>query len=291
MVAFEHPDVIEVASPGLRASLQDLGHGGWRRFGVPPGGAMDSHAAAYANRLLDNPDSAPVLEMLLQGGQLRVLRDTWVAVTGADSGVELPMWRAVQVREGDELNFPRNQNGVWIYVAVEHGFESSCRKGNGTPPWAGLLGRPLQAGDLLRHRPGLPFGLPTGVAGRVVDPIEQWNFSQPPPFRVWPGPQWDAFAEEGRQHFFSSAWEVTPQSDRAGYRLSGPPMPGTRPQMLSEPTLVGSIQIPDDGQPIVTMRDGPTVGGYPKLGVVDPDELSRLTQCRPGQTVTFVPVA
>ena len=58
--------------------------------------------------------------------------------------------------------------------------------------------------------------------------------------------------------------------------------------MISEPVLPGSVQIPTDGQPIVTMCDGPTVGGYPKLGLVDGADLSWLAQCRPGLKVRFV---
>jgi allophanate hydrolase subunit 2 len=60
--------------------------------------------------------------------------------------------------------------------------------------------------------------------------------------------------------------------------------------MESEPVLPGSIQVPPGGQPIVTQVDGPTLGGYPKLGVVDPQDLGRLAQCRPGQSIRFVPV-
>jgi allophanate hydrolase subunit 2 len=53
---------------------------------------------------------------------------------------------------------------------------------------------------------------------------------------------------------------------------------------------VGSVQVPENGQPIVTMRDGPTVGGYPKLGMIDPADLSWLAQCRPGRQVRFQPI-
>jgi len=53
---------------------------------------------------------------------------------------------------------------------------------------------------------------------------------------------------------------------------------------------VGTIQVPEGGVPIVTMRDGPTIGGYPKLGVLEPGDLSWLAQCRPGQTVRFRPM-
>src|SRR5262249_37338132 len=78
-------EVLEVLSPGLGATLQDEGRPGWRRFGVPLGGAMDDHAARWANRLLDNSAKAPVVEMLLQGARLQVLQPVWIAVTGADA--------------------------------------------------------------------------------------------------------------------------------------------------------------------------------------------------------------
>ena len=57
--------------------------------------------------------------------------------------------------------------------------------------------------------------------------------------------------------------------------------------LLSEPVLPGSIQVPPDGQPIVTLHDGPTLGGYPKIAWIDPRDLPRLVQRRSGQPVRF----
>ena len=56
---------------------------------------------------------------------------------------------------------------------------------------------------------------------------------------------------------------------------------------ISEPIIPGTIQVPESGQPIITMRDGPTVGGYAKLGVVDERDISWLAQVRPGRDVRF----
>jgi antagonist of KipI len=59
--------------------------------------------------------------------------------------------------------------------------------------------------------------------------------------------------------------------------------------LISEPVLPGSIQVPADGQPIVTLHDGPTLGGYPKIAWIDPRDLPRLVQRRSGQPIRFVP--
>ncbi|NOQ20510.1 MAG: allophanate hydrolase subunit 2 family protein, partial [Desulfobacterales bacterium] len=47
---------IEVLSPGLQTTIQDLGRFGFGRYGVPPSGALDSFSLRIANRLVDNPE-------------------------------------------------------------------------------------------------------------------------------------------------------------------------------------------------------------------------------------------
>ena len=248
---------------------------------------MDDHAAHWANRLLDNTPDAPVVEFLLQGAKLRALGETWIAVTGADADASVPTWRAVRTNEDDVLQFPASRSGVWVYLAVEGGFGGQRWLGSASVYARGRLGQPSASGTVLCRATSARFQLPRGVAGRVVDWRERRNYESPPPLRVWRAPQWDLFSETDRELFFAQEWAVSSQSDRVGYRLAGKPLKPSAAQILSEPVLVGSIQIPPDGQPIVTMRDGPTVGGYPKLGLVEAADVSWLAQCRPGVKVRF----
>jgi biotin-dependent carboxylase-like uncharacterized protein len=282
-----YEEVFEILDSGLGATLQDCGRAGWRRFGVPPGGAMDDHAATWANRLLDNPASAPLVELMLQGAKIRVLRSTWIAITGADAKATVPTWRVVRVEKADNIHFPSNQSGVWTYLAVEGGFSASRLLGSASAYPRGGLGRPLAKGEILSRLAGDRFHLPTGVAGRAVDWHEIRHYDAPPSVRVWRGPQWDSFSETDRQLFFETDWTVSSQSDRVGYRLTGKPLKPSSDQIISEAVLVGSIQIPANGLPIVTMRDGPTVGGYPKLGIVDGRDLAWIAQSRPGTRLRF----
>ena len=105
-------------------------------------------------------------------------------------------------------------------------------------------------------------------------------------FQLFRGPQYGGFDEASRQSFIESAWTVSPRSDRTGYRLKGVRL--KVPSMISsEAVLAGSFQIPGNGQPIVTMRDGPTVGGYAKLAILQGCDLDRFAQCAPGTQVTF----
>lgn len=284
-------EIFKVVHAGLGASIQDNGRPGLARFGVPPGGVMDEHAAGWANRLLENPHGTPVVELLLQGARFEVQHDARIAITGGNAGCNLPLWRCVSVRAGERIVFPESREGVWIYLAVEGGFEAPRYFGSVSVYPRGRIGRTLAAGDVLRRSNTGPATHRHGIAGRSLAMSERRDYAHPPALRVWPGPQWDLFRPEDRARFFQQAWTVSSQSDRVGYRLEGAPLAPAAAQIPSEPVLVGSIQIPPLGQPIVTMRDGPTVGGYPKIGLVDPDDLSWLTQCRPGTPVRFELIA
>ena len=108
------------------------------------------------------------------------------------------------------------------------------------------------------------------------------------PVRVVPGPQVDLFDPEQIDRLLSGKLAVGRGSDRMGYRLEGQEFTHRAPAALpSEPVCVGAVQVPQGGSPIVLMPDGPTVGGYPKIGLVEAADLSWLAQCRPGVKVRF----
>lgn len=280
-------EVLEIVNVGLGASVQDRGRIGWKRFGVPPSGVMDPHAAGWANRLLGNPDDAPVIELLMQGAALRVLTSRRFAVAGAEAGATLRSWHARELEAGETLIFSRNERGLWTYVAVEGGFDVPRILGSASAYPRGGMGAALRAGDRLRAAGAANA---RGRAEAWAFWAEQRDYENPPLLRVWPGPQWDWFDEMERTGFFAAEWQVSSRSDRVGYRLEGARMNPPAREMRSEPVLVGSIQVPPDGQPIVTMRDGPTVGGYPKIGIVDEESLSWLAQCRPGVRFRLAPM-
>jgi len=72
-------------------------------------------------------------------------------------------------------------------------------------------------------------------------------------------------------------------------RLNGPALASGPRALDSSPLVDGTVQVTGDSRPLVFMRDRPTIGGYPKLGGVDPIALDALAQARPGTPVRFVP--
>ena len=49
--------------------------------------------------------------------------------------------------------------------------------------------------------------------------------------------------------------------------------------------MLGAVQLPPSGQPVVFLADHPTTGGYPVVAVVEDDDLDRCAQLRPGDEV------
>lgn len=283
--------VFEVIKPGLLTTVQDLGREGRQHHGIPAGGPMDRQAARVANLLLGNDEHDAFLEVTLTGPELRFLRDTWIAVTGADvRGV--PGWRPWRVEAGQVVSLVELSRGARAYVAVLGGLDvARVLGGAGTLLRAGIggwNGRALQAGDRLGARPGtLETGGNWSVAGGF-NAATGGDVS----VRFTRGPQWDWFAAASRRTFLAKRFKITAQSDRMGLRLDGPALrtDGAR-ELASEGVGFGSIQVPPDGKPIVLMADRQTIGGYPKIGHVIAADLPRLAQARTGDQVRFQEVA
>ena len=116
--------VIDVQS---RATIQDLGRFGLRRFGISHCGAMDKLALRAGNILLGNAEGAPAIEVPLSGITLQFHQDMNFCVTGAfyemtlDDKPVFAYWR-YQARAGQVLKMVRAKIGMYGYLCVEGGF-------------------------------------------------------------------------------------------------------------------------------------------------------------------------
>lgn len=277
--------VFEVLQPGVLCTIQDLGRTGWQRHGVGTAGAMDPFAHQVANLLAGNPRGEAALEVGIGGLRLRCLEDWTVVVAGADLGAGVPLWKSIRIRKGDELFFRAPVRGVWATLAAAGGFAVDRVLGSKSTDLRALLGgRTLAKGDVLRAGPPRP----STRDGRSILPSEIPPITAPAVVRVVLGPQEEMFPDETVKTFLSSPFEVTPQSNRMGYRLAGPALRHrASADILSEAVATGSIQVPPDGQPIVLMADRQTTGGYAKIATVISADLPAMAQARIGTKVSF----
>ena len=287
--------LLEIITPGILASVQDLGRPGLGEIGVAPSGAADSYACRMGNLLVGNLESAAVIEVTLMGFQARFRQEAVFAVTGADmqptlNGNLLPLWTAVHAASGDRLELAAALCGCRAYLAVGGGFNVPLAMGsratNFGAGFGGYRGRALRAGDLL------PGCMPEGYlhcAGRSLPETLRAASTSEWVLRALPGPQADQFPQESRRRFFDTVYTVSDASDRTGVRLEGPTLgsrAGAPASILSEGILCGAVQVPGDGKPIILMNETVT-GGYRKIAVVIAADLPLLGQLAPGDTVRF----
>ena len=72
-----------------------------------------------------------------------------------------------------------------------------------------------------------------------------------------------------------------------GYKLKGEAMTPSKGGIISEGITFGAVQIPQDGQPIILLKERQTIGGYPKIGSVLPSDCFKLAQLPIGSIVRF----
>lgn len=276
---------IEVVDPGPLTTIQDLGRRGFAHLGVPRAGAADRGSADLANRLVGNPDYAAVLETTMGGATLRTLRAVTLAVTGAACEVRCggragPHGLPITVPAGTVVEVGPALTGVRSYVAFAGGVavqEVLGSRSTDTLAWVGPP--PLAAGQQL------PLGLPA-VMPAPVDVVPPRQHARV--LTLTPGPRADWVDGDAWGSLDGARYIVGAESDRVGLRLEGRAVrrAGSR-ELPSEGMVLGAVQLPPSGQPIVFMADHPTTGGYPVIALVDRDGLDACAQWRPGEQITL----
>jgi biotin-dependent carboxylase-like uncharacterized protein len=274
--------VVEEAD-GL-VTVQDRGRVGLAHLGVPRAGALDAPAAELANRLVGNDQDAAVLEVTMGGLAVRATDAVWIAVTGARCSVSVDgrasaHGEAVWVPRDGTARIGPPETGVRTYVAVSGGIAVDPVLGSRATDTLAWVGPPRVVAGA---------ELPVGPAGGAPAAYDAPRPPRPGPLRVDPGPRADWFATDALERLCATTYTVTPASNRIGLRLDGPPLERVRDgELASEGMVLGAVQVPPDGTPVVFLADHPTTGGYPVLAVVRADDLWRCAQLRPGNEVRF----
>ncbi len=278
--------MVEVISSGLYTSIQDLGRFGYRRFGIPVSGAMDSYSAKLANRLLGNSETDAVMEITFTGPVLKFHSSTQIAVTGAGfsptiNDSEIPLNSRVEINTGSILKFGLPSYGMRSYLSVLGGFQTENVL-DSFSFYNGITNEgKLRKGDVLlisnSEKPQL--------TASVKIKIDKTNFSNSE-IEVWKGPDFEKLSIEIQQKILSTKLIVMPESNRMAYLLTGWEILSTA-EIITAPVRPGTVQLTPSGQCIVLMRDAQTTGGYARILQLDENSLNRLGQKRSGENVVF----
>jgi len=297
---------VDVINGGTLTTIQDYpGRIGYWEVGVPPSGPFDSYSFRLGNRLLNNAEGAPGLEITLKGPVLAFNRRCQIVLTGAllDAtldGQPIEFWQVIDVPEGATLKLGATSgNGSRAYLLFRGGLDcpeylTSCSTFT-LGQFGGHCGRALRAGDVLALRDAKAV-----AAGSLPDELKPaigkaWKL------HVTYGPHGapDYFTAADINTFFASHWEVHFNSSRTGIRLIGPKPEwarsdggeaGMHPSNIHDNAYaVGTVDFTGD-MPVILGPDGPSLGGFVCPVTVISADLWKLGQLKAGDKVQFVPV-
>lgn len=290
--ATEFMNSIQIQTPGLLTTVQDLGREGFGPMGVSASGAADPISLRLGNRLVGNLANTAGLEMTLLGGAFVFPEGAIVALAGSDFGARLDdakvdVGTSIEVHPGQTLRLGPTRSGARCYLCVQGGIA--------VPPFlrsasthilcglGGFEGRPLKTGDaLLIGSASGPF------RKRTIAPHISEHLFPRKVLRVTSGPQLEWFSESSRHSFYSGTYRISEQCDRMGLRLEGAPISQPHHRaMITEGVSLGAVQVPPGGSPIILFVEQQTTGGYPKIANVISADLHRLGQLRPRDEIRF----
>ncbi|MGN0131430.1 MAG: biotin-dependent carboxyltransferase family protein [Lachnospiraceae bacterium] len=289
----------QVITAGPLSTIQDKGRFGYQQFGIGTNGVMDQDAYQTANQLLENQGNEAVIETTLFGPTLTFDAPCICVITGADirpllDDLPIKMYHPFYIKAGQTLTTAMAVNGCRSYIAFKGGINvpilMNSRSTNLKCHMGGFQGRALQNGDSISL-----FSDDPDIARTISEhsPIlskfaPEVRFDTDVTIRVIEGPQDSYFTEKGKYEFYHGHYEVTPESDRMGYRLEGPAIENRNGvDIVSDGIASGSIQVPSNGKPIILLSDRQTTGGYAKIATVISKDLPKLAQLKPGDHIRF----
>ena len=205
---------------------------------------------------------------------LAVAGNCQAQIASAQGARELPSWRAFWLQPSEHLQVKIRRG--YCYLAVAGGWQSSSDLGScSSYPLANLGAARLAADAVLSAK---------AITDR--EPLTAPPFAhQRQAIRVLLN-DCANFRANSYATFTRCSYQVSNDSNRMGLRLRGPST-AVCARKLSTATVPGSVQVPEDGLPIVLLVDAQTSGGYPQIGQVISADLPRLARAGAGAELRF----
>ncbi len=301
---------MQVRSAGV-SQLVGRRRTGLGQYGLAESGPVDWWMAEAVDSLLGGRTDANRwwIETGPSPFKIQVKSSTIVAVGGAQRTVQLGDWIVPAsgggllakciVQNGDVIELGFAKSGTYSYLAFHSDLHLNPVLGSYsasmTGDFPGLLGRRLRDGDVIpvqevdedllsQHR--------TKKFANMIEISLRTNPLLAEPLYFLPGPEYDVISRDlGMENARDWYFRITPHWDRHGLRMEWLSPDEAKVTMdvvelsHSSPTISGLIQWPRKGQPILLGPDRPTVGGYPRFGVMMSHEMAGISLRNIGTTI------
>ena len=281
---------LEVLRAGLQSTVQDQGRFGYAHLGVSASGAADNFSLTIGNILVGNPKHYAGIEMTIIGDKYHFKSDAYIALTGSEFEADLnnksiPFWKRLSIKKGQILDIRSTKNGARCYLCVAGGINIEDVMGAKTTHLTSGIGG--LHGRILKNLDELEFG----PLDDLIKPIKKVNDSittDTKIIKVTKGVQWPWFDKNQKNKLFQHQYQVTKLSNRMGLRLIGNAIKTKKGNEITTAGIsLGSIQIPGDGQPIISFVEHQTTGGYPIIANVVSADIRKVGQLKAGDCFQF----
>ena len=281
---------LEVLRAGLQSTVQDQGRFGYAHLGVSSSGAADNFSLTIGNILVGNPKHYAGIEMTIIGDKYHFKSDAYIALTGSEFEAELdnkpiPFWKRLPVKKGQILDIRSTKNGARCYFCVAGGINIEDVMGAKTTHLTSGIGG--LHGRILKNLDELEFG----PLDDLIKPTQKVNDSittDTKIIKVTKGVQWPWFDKNQKNKLFQHQYQVTKLSNRMGLRLIGNAIKTKKGNEIKTTGIsLGSIQIPADGQPIISFVEHQTTGGYAIIANVVSADIRKVGQLKAGDCFQF----
>ena len=281
---------LEVLRAGLQSTVQDQGRFGYAHLGVSASGAADNFALRIGNILVGNPKQSAGIEMTIIGDKYRFKSDSYIALTGSEFEAELdnkpiPFWRGWPINNDQVLDIRSTKTGARCYLCVAGGINVEDVMGAKTTHLTSGIGG--GQGRILKKQDELDFG----SLDNSIKPVQEINEPMTTDneiIRVTKGRQWLWFDKKQKNKFFQHQYCVSDLSNRMGLRLKENAINTKKEsEIITTGIPLGAVQIPGDGQPIISFVEHQTTGGYPVIANVISADLRKVGQLKSGDYFQF----
>jgi len=278
---------ILILAEGMHSSIQDLGRKGYRSFGVPISGAMDKYSAILANKLLNNEENLPVLEMTMIGPKIMFEDHSLIVLTGGDmspeiNGSPIKMNHVYEVKTSDVLSFGALVSGVRSYLGVKDGFLTE-NKLKSYSYYQGITSQErIHKGDRLRIA---SYDINLEMTSSKIK-VKSSHFDARK-LEVTKGPEYNRLTKKHRELLFSKRFKIGGMNNRMGYQLKNTFLKLKDVEIITSTTIPGTVQLTPSGTLIILMRDCPTTGGYPRILQLTDIAINQLAQKKENDVFKF----
>jgi len=279
---------ILVIAAGMHSSIQDLGRKGYRSFGVPISGTMDKYSAILANKLLNNEEGLPVMEITIKGPKLFFEDETLFVITGANmspklNDVPIHVNSVYAVKTGDVLSFGDLVYGSRAYIGVRGGFITE-KVYDSFSYYPGITkAEKISKGDRLQiasYSTELQIPL-----SKIKTDKNHFNTQK---IEVTKGPGYHYLSKKQKEYVFSKKFEIDELNNRMGYQLKNNIPNAKKNEIITSAVIPGTVQLTPSGKLIILMRDCQTTGGYYRILQLTDLAINQLAQKKTGDSFKFV---